>query len=115
MEKKFSKHTQSLIEKFLNYIESWKYIFSVSINYYFEGWAAFLSEKSMFPRLIVVFTPYDLDNFSVKSFQVSYDKNTKEIFTELYSKDNIHGLENLYFELKEIIYGKDLINAIKKK
>jgi hypothetical protein len=114
MEKKYSKKTQVLIEKFLNYIESWKSLFSVSINYYFEGWAAYLTEKSMFPRSIVVFNQYDVGNFSIKSFQVSYDKKAKEIFTELYSKENIQGLENLCLELKEVIYGKDLINTIKK-
>jgi hypothetical protein len=113
MENKYSRKTQTLIEKFLNYIESWNNIFSVSINYYIEGWAAYLTEKSMFPRSIVVFNPYDFDYFSLKSFEVSYDKNGKECFTEIYSKENIHGFENLLRELKDVIFGKDLINSIK--
>jgi len=113
MENKYSKKTQSLIEEFLSYIGSWKNIFSVSINYYIEGWAAYLREKSMFPRSIVVFNPYGFDYFSLKSFEVSYDKNAKELFTELYSKENIQGLENLLCELKEVIYGKDLFNGLK--
>lgn len=114
MENKYSRKTQSLIEKFLNFIESWNNIFSVSINYYLEGWAAYLTEKSMFPRSIVVFNPYNFDYFSLKSFEISYDKNAKENFTELYSKDNIQGFENLLRELKEVIFGKDIINTIKK-
>lgn len=115
MEKKYSEKTHSVIEKFLDYVESWKDLFSISINYYVEGWAAYLTEKNMFPRSIVIFNPYDAEYFSVKSFEISYDKNKKEIYTELYSIENIKGIENVCRELKEIIYGKDIINAITKK
>ena len=114
MENKYSRKTQCLIEKLLKFIEYWDNIFSVSINYYIEGWAAYITEKSMFSRSIVVFNPYNFDYFSLKSFEISYDKNAKEMFTELYSKENIQGIENLLHELKEVIFGKDLIKTIKK-
>ncbi|TFG24584.1 MAG: hypothetical protein EU532_12410 [Promethearchaeota archaeon] len=115
MEKKYSRETQIKIEKFLNFLESWEDLFSISINYYVGGWAIFLREKNMFPRSIVVFSPYDSDYCSIKSFEISFDKNTKEIFTELYNKENIKGLNALFIELKEVIYGKDIINTIKRK
>ena len=114
MENKYSKKTQAKVEIFLEFLESWKNLFSISINYYIEGWAVFLKEKNMFPRSIVVFNPYDFDIYSIKSYEISYDKNTKEIFTELYNKENIQGSKALFLELKEIIYGKDITNAIKK-
>ena len=115
MEKKYSRKTQSIIDKFLELLESWKDLFFISTNFYIEGWAIFLREKNMFPRSIVVFSPYDSDYYSIKSFEISYDKNTKEIFTELYHKENIKGLNALFIELKEVIYGKDIINTIKRK
>ena len=115
MENKFSRKTQAKIEKTLEFLESWKTLFSISVNYYVEGWAIYLREKNMFPRSIVVFKPYDFDCYSIKSFEISYDKNTKEIFTELYHKENIQGLDALFLELKEVIYGKDIINTINRK
>ena len=90
----------------------WKDLFSIKINFYVEGWAAHLMEKNIYPRLIVIFKPYECDYFSIKSFEVSYDTKANEKHSELYSRDLIHGFQNLFIELKEVVYGKDVISSL---
>jgi hypothetical protein len=112
MEKKNEYNTQIQVNKVMKKLSIWKDLFSVNINFYVEGWAAYLMEKTIYPRLIVIFRPYDYNHFSIKSFEVSYDAKANEIHSEIYSKDLIYGFQNLFIELKEIIYGKDIISSI---
>lgn len=112
MEKKYEYDTQIQVDKLMKKLGIWKDLFSVKINFYVEGWAAYLMEKNIYPRLIVIFKPYDCDYFSIKSFEVSYDTKANEIHSEIYSQDLIYGFQNLFVELKEIIYGKDIITSI---
>ena len=112
MEKKYEHDTQIQVDKLMKKLGIWKDLFSVKINFYVEGWAAYLMEKNIYPRLIVIFKPYDCDYFSIKSFEVSYDTKANEIHSEIYSQDLIYGFQNLFVELKEIIYGKDIITSI---
>jgi hypothetical protein len=112
MEKKYEYDTQIQVDKLMKKLGIWKDLFSVKINFYVEGWAAYLMEKNIYPRLIVIFKPYDCDYFSIKSFEVSYDTKANEIHSEIYSQDLIYGFQNLFVELKEVIYGKDIITSI---
>jgi hypothetical protein len=112
MEKKYEYDTQIQVGKLMKKLGIWKDLFSVKINFYVEGWAAYLMEKNIYPRLIVIFKPYDCDYFSIKSFEVSYDTKANEIHSEIYSQDLIYGFQNLFVELKEVIYGKDIITSI---
>jgi len=112
MEKKYDHDTQIQVDKLMKKLGIWKDLFSVKINFYVEGWAAYLMEKNIYPRLIVIFKPYDCDYFSIKSFEVSYDTKANEIHSEIYSQDLIYGFQNLFVELKEVIYGKDIITSI---
>lgn len=112
MEKKYEYDTQIQINELMEKLRIWKDLFSVKINFYIEGWATYLMEKNMYPRLIVIFKPYDCAYFSIKSFEVSYDAKANEKYSEIYSRDLIHGFQNLIFELKEIIYGKDVTASL---
>lgn len=112
MEKKYDYDTQIQVNKLMKKLGIWKDLFSVKINFYVEGWAAYLMEKNIYPRLIVIFKSYDCDCFSIKSFEVSYDAEVNEIHSEIYSRDLIYGFQDLFIELKEVIYGKDIITSI---
>ena len=115
MEKKYDSDTQNQINLLIEKIQLWKDLFSFKVNFYVEGWAGYLMEKSIYPRMIVIFKPYDCDYFSIKSFEVSFDTRANEIHSEIYSQDLIHGLENLLIELKEVIYGKDALTSCSKE
>ncbi len=112
MEKKYEHDTQIQVNKLMKKLGIWKNLFSVKIYFYVEGWAVYLTEKTIYPRLIVIFKPFDCDYFSIKSFEVSYDAKANEIHSEIYSRDLIDGFQNLFVELKEVIYGKDVITSI---
>jgi hypothetical protein len=112
MEKKYSSNTQNQIDDILNYLYTWRELFSIKVNYYQEGWAIFLREKNLYPRYIVIFKPYELNFYSVKSFEIHSNFENKEIFKELYSNQNIYNLKELLCEIKEIIYGKDIANDL---
>jgi hypothetical protein len=72
-------------------------------------------EKASYPRLIVFFKPYNCNYFSIKSFEVFYDSKGTEKHSEMYSLDFICGLQNLLKELKEVIYGKDVVSSFSRK
>jgi len=112
MEKKYEEDTQIQVNELMKKLGIWKDLFSVKINFYIEGWAAYLMEKTIYPRSIVIFKPYECDYFSIKSFEVSYDMKSNEIHSEIYSRELIYGFQNLYLELKEVIYGKDVLSSI---
>ena len=111
MENKFSLETQKEVSAVLDKLERWKNLFSIKVNYFFEGWAIYLKEKSAYPRSIVIFKSYSNESYSIKSFEIHFSKG-KEIFKELYVNEKIDSLPALSSEIKEIIYGKDVIGSI---
>ena len=110
MENKYSIKTQNDINYVLESLESWKSLFSIEVSYYYEGWAIILKEKNLYPRLIVIFGPYDKNHYSVKSFEIHYDDEKNELYKEIYWNDEIEDLSVLLKEVKDIIYGKNIIN-----
>jgi hypothetical protein len=113
MDHKNSLKTQKEVNTVLNKLTEWKKLFSINVNYFYEGWAIYLKEKSIYPRSIVIFKSYSEDCYSIKSFEIHSDKE-KEFFKELYANEKIDTLSNLYSEVKEIIYGKDIIGSISR-
>jgi len=113
MDYKNSLKTQKEVNTVLNKLAEWKNLFSIKVDYFYEGWAIYLKEKSIYPRSIVIFKSYSEDYFSIKSFEIHSNKE-KEFFKELYANEKIETLLNLYSEVKEIIYGKDIISSISR-
>ncbi len=111
MKNKFSPEIQTEINEIINKIQRWKNIFDYKIEFYIDGWALFLREKYAYPRFITVFKSYDTNTYLIKSFEVSLKDFEKEEFKELYSIENINSINDLLKELKDIIYGKDLIKG----
>ena len=114
MEHKYSPILQAEIEQILENIKQFNKFFSINIEYFIDGWALFLFEKSICPRQIVIFKSYNHNSFSVKSFEVKSNHNGKEDFEKLYSIKNLNNIDFLIKELKEIIYGKDIMNYTSK-
>ena len=114
MKNKFSIEIQAEIDDFLNKIQNWKDFFDFQIELYFDGWAITLREKSLYPRLIIIFKSFTNNMYSRKSFEIQLKELQKEEFKELYSVDNINNTDALIDELKEIIYGKDLMTEASK-
>ncbi|MFX1298803.1 MAG: hypothetical protein ACFFD2_28590 [Promethearchaeota archaeon] len=114
MKNKFSTKTQTEIDALLERLHEWKEFFEFKTELFFDGWAISLREKSTYPRCIVVFRSYDTNSYSIKSFEIHFENYHKEEYNELYSVDNINNINSLVKELKEIIYGKDLIKEASK-
>ena len=112
MDRKYSPETQKEVNTVLDKLHEWKNLFSFKVVYFYEGWAIYLNEKSIYPRSIVIFKPYSENYYSVKSFEI-HSSNKKEIFKELYVNDKIDTISALYSEVREVIYGKDIIDSIK--
>jgi len=113
MDYKNSLKTQKEVDIVLNKLDEWKSLFSIKVDYFYEGWAIYLKEKSIYPRSIVIFKLYSEDYYSIKSFEIHSNKE-KEIFKELYVNEKIETILNLYSEVKEIIYGKDILGSISR-
>jgi hypothetical protein len=114
MKNKFSIELQAEIDDFINKIQKWKDFFDFQIELYFDGWAISLREKNLYPRLIIIFKSFDNNMYSLKSFEIHLKELQKEEFKELYSIDNIDNTDTLINELKEIVYGKDLMTEASK-
>ena len=114
MEDKYSLKIQNEINVILKNLNTWKNLFTIKLDYYQEGWAFSLREKNIFPRYIVIFKPYNEQSYSIKSFEIHFDQNINEIYKELYSNENIENLEELFQEIKEVVYGKDIVNITSK-
>ena len=114
MNNKFSPNIQNEIECIIDKIQSWKDLFDIQLEFYNDGWAIFLKERSIYPRSIVIFKCYKKNLYSIKSFEVLLQNFKKEELHELYSVEDIKNQKELIKELKEIIYGKDLGNRILK-
>ncbi|MFX1376497.1 MAG: hypothetical protein ACFFA0_11860 [Promethearchaeota archaeon] len=105
---KFSPKIQKEIEEIRIKIQSWKKLFSIKLEFYFDGWAIFLREKNVYPRCIVIFKSYESDSFSITSYDIHLQNYEKEQYKEIYSVKNIKTQVKLINELKDVIYGKDL-------
>lgn len=114
MERKYSPEIQTEIDYILNKIP-FKNNFTVSLEFYIDGWAIFLKEQNMYPRSIVIFKSYKSDSFSIKSFEINPNNFEKEEYKELYFKDDINNIYLLLKELREIIFGKDIIKFVSNK
>ena len=112
MVNKFSPEIQKEIEGVIKKTQSWKDLFSIKLEFYYDGWAIFLKEKNIYPRCIVIFKSYESNQFSVKSFDVYLQGYKKEEYHEIYSVENIKNQSDLIKELKDVIYGKDLGNQV---
>jgi len=115
MEDKYSETTQKEIESINQYLEQWSKIFFKEIRYYTEGWSLNLREKTIYPRYIVIFKPYDQNLFSIKSFEIHYDRTGKEHFNALYFIDKINSLDALLKEINNIFYGKDILSSVESE
>jgi len=115
MENKYSSQTQKEIDTLFIKLQVWKDLFFFKLKYHVDGWAITLDEKNAYPRKIVIFKPYREDAYSIKSFEVRQVNDEKEIFEELYFNDRIRDMDELVNEVREIIYGKDLMNIASKK
>lgn len=111
---KFSLETQRELESFIEKTKLWKDIFSFKIDFYFDGWAAFLKENHIYPRCIVVFRSYETGLYSIRSYEIHLDDLNKEEYQEIYFVGNIENETQLIKELKDIIYGKDLEEQVRK-
>jgi len=96
-------------------LQVWKNLFFFKIEYHFDGWAITLEEKNAYPRKIVVFKPYHENVYSIKSFEIRQNNGKRDVREELYFNDQIRNLDDLVHEVREIIYGKDLMNIASKK
>ncbi|MFX1303917.1 MAG: hypothetical protein ACFE9X_11210 [Promethearchaeota archaeon] len=114
MENKFSLQTQTEINEIINEIQKWKKFFDIKIEFYFDGWAISLREKNVYPRNITIFKSYERNTYSIKSFEVHLKNYNKEEYKELYSVDNINDKNDLVKDLKDLIYGKDLLENASK-
>jgi len=109
MKNKFSPEIHTELNEIKYEIQEWKSLFDIEIELYFDGWAIFLREKSVYPRSITIFKSYENNTFTIKSFEIHLKEYQKEVFKELYSVEEIKNKNNMLLELKEIIYGKDLM------
>jgi len=110
MNSKFSTEIQAEIDEIKNKVQAWKNLFDIEIDLYIDGWAVFLREKNAYPRNIIIFKSYESSTYSIKSFEVHLKNYKDEEFKELYNIENIKDQSTLLHELREIIYGKDLMN-----
>ena len=115
MESKYSPEIQSEINHLLDTIKIYKNLFSINIEYFIDGWAIFLNEKRIYPRRIVIFKSYNNDSFSIKSFEINLNDCRKEENKELYSISNLDTIDKVMKELKDIIYGKDMMSYTSEK
>jgi hypothetical protein len=115
MESKYSLKTQKEIEALSDKIDEWKEIFTITLKYFCEGWAFYLREKNLFPRLIVIFKPYLEDSYILKSFDIHINLENNETYEELYTSEEFEDIDLLIKELKEVLYGKDLLKSELKK
>jgi hypothetical protein len=111
---KFSHETQAEINKVMKKIRRFENFFEFQTEYYFNGWAISLREQNLYPRYIIIFKSYDTGLYSIKSFEVHLKNYQEEEFREIYSNDHLEDANAMLEELKDVIYGKDLIEEASK-
>lgn len=109
---KYDNDVKQEIESILNVLEYWKELFSINYEFYIDGWAIYLREKRIYPRLIVLFRSER--GYSLKSYEIHLMRD-KEIRKEIFSLEHIANKEEALEEVKNVIYGKDLIKKVKQK
>jgi len=114
MDPKYCSKTQNEVSTVLKSLVEWENLFSINVKYFYEGWAVSLREKTMYPRCIVIFKPYSKECFSIKSFEINLNKIKSESYKELYFNESIYSISNLLSEIKQVIYGRDMLGNIKK-
>lgn len=115
MDNKYTISSQQEINSIMNFLERWKKIFSIKIQYFIDGWSISLTELTLYPRLIVIAKFNNCDYFEIKSFEVELNRIYQNEYKEIFALNRIKTKERLFKEIKEIIYGKDLFNNIKKQ
>ena len=113
MNDKYSLKTQNEVNSILEGLYMWKNLFFFEVKYFYEGWAIYMREKNTYPRSLVIFKSYSDDYYSIKSFEIHFSKK-KETYQELYINEKIDTVQQLQSEIKEIIYGKDILDSITK-
>ncbi|MBY8986362.1 MAG: hypothetical protein KGD65_14905 [Candidatus Lokiarchaeota archaeon] len=113
MNDKYSLKTQNEINSILERLNEWKNLFFFEVKYFYEGWAIYMREKNTYPRSLVIFKSSSDDYFSIKSFEIHFSEKN-ETYKELYINEKIDTIQQLFSEVKEIIYGKDILNSISK-
>ena len=113
MNDKYSVKTQNEVNSILERLNEWKNLFFFEVRYFYEGWAIYMREKSTYPRSLVIFKSYSDDYYSIKSFEIHFGEKN-EAYKELYINEKIDTVQQLYSEIKEIIYGKDILDSITK-
>ena len=108
MEYKFNSETEKELDDIIESLQMWKKLFSITPEFFYDGWAIYLREKSAYPRKIVVSKINNL--YSIKSFEIRWNNhNFKEEFFEIYNSNDIIEKEKLLKEIRVVIYGKDLM------
>jgi hypothetical protein len=115
METKYSPIIQAEINSLFNKIQIYEKYFSIRIEYYIDGWAIFLEEKNLYPRVIVIFKDSTKPAFSIKSYEIHSNDLVYQKFVELYSSEEVQDGEEVLKELRALIYGKDILTYISKK
>ncbi len=113
MNDKYSVKTQNEVNSILERLDEWKNLFFFEIRYFYEGWAIYMREKNTYPRCLVIFKSYSDDYYSIKSFEIHFS-GKKETYKELYINEKIDNIQQLQSEIREIIYGKDILDSITK-
>ena len=108
---------QTEIEYIIFNLSIWNYIFKIKKEYFLEGYTLFLEEQDKnYPRLIVIHKKYDNNNFSIYSYERTFDiKAGKEKFIELYSIKEIENREDLLKNLKKVFCGVDILSYASQK
>ena len=112
MDLKYSNKTQSEIDELLNKLNIWEKFFKITLNYFYEGWAIYLRERALYPRLIVIFKPYLNKYYSISSFEIHNTENNKEVYKKLYINEKIQNTLDLVSEFNKILYGKDICSSL---
>lgn len=69
-----SDDIQTEIEYIIFNLSIWNYLFKIKKEYFLEGYTLFLEEQDkIYPRLIVIHKKYDNNNFSIYSYERTFD------------------------------------------
>jgi len=86
---KFSSETQKEIDGIIKKIKTWKDLFNINQEFYYDGWSISLKEKNVYPRCIIIFKSYESNQFSIRSFDIYLRNYQKEEYHEIYSVEKI--------------------------
>jgi len=99
------------INSILLSLEHWNQIFRAKKEFYIDGYCLFFEEQNIYPRLISMYKSYETKEFSICSYKRIFDlEKCEDSFQKLYSVNGINNIQDLTNKLKEIFYGKDLLN-----